>query len=250
VLFPGFVATAFGLAGIWHGRRFRRGETVLLYGGMTTLAFWASFGPGAGLYTVLYTTVPAFSWMRAPARFGLLVVFGLSVLAGGAIAVLLKQRRRGNLIAGTLVAAVIAELAVPFTWPKALPVEPVYRVLATLPSGPLIEMPFFERRPFYPRHALYMLASTSHWMPLVNGYSDYFPPDFAGKASALSPFPFPSAFRVLQRDQVRYALFHMNVYDKRTRGEVEARLDEFAPYLRTLYRDADTRLYEIIGFPP
>ena len=27
-------------------------------------------------------------------------------------------------------------------------------------------------------HAIYMLNSTAHWMPLVNGYSDYIPPDF------------------------------------------------------------------------
>jgi hypothetical protein len=250
VAFPGFVATAFGLAGLWFGHRFRRGETAVVYGGATILAFWASFGPAGGLYTVLYRTMPVFSWMRAPVRFGLLVDFGLSVLAGAAVAVLLERRRSANLVAAALVAVVVGELAVPFTWPHSPPVEPVYQVLAAQPPGPVIEMPFFERRPFYHRHAAYMLASTSHWMPLVNGYSDYFPPEFATKASALSPFPFPRAFKILRRDHVRYALFHLNVYNENTRRDVEARLDEFAPYLRPLYADADVRLYEIIGFPP
>jgi len=31
---------------------------------------------------------------------------------------------------------------------------------------------------------------------------------------------------------------------------VLARLKEFAPYLRPLYMDDYTRLYEIVGFPP
>jgi len=249
VAFPGFVAATLGIAGFWLARRFRRGEIVVLYGGAAILAFWASFGPVAGLYTVLYTTVPLFSWMRAPARFGLLVDFGLAVLAGGGLAVLFARHRRPNLIFAILAVAVVAELWVPFSWPKALPVEPAYRVLASQPFGPLIEMPFFERRMFYPRHAGYMLASTSHWMPLVNGYSDYFPPEFRGKASVLSPFPLPEAFRLLEREHVRYAMFHLNAYDEKTRNALRLRLDEFAPYLRPLYADTDVRLYEIIGSP-
>jgi hypothetical protein len=247
VVFPGFVTTTFGVAGLWLGRRSR--ETVAVYGGAAMLAFWASFGPAAGLYSVLYKRVPLFSWMRAPARFGLLVDFGVAVLAGVGLAVLFERRRRANLVFAALAAVTVAELIVPFRWPKALPIEPVYRVLAAQPSGPVIEMPFFERRMFFPRHASYMLASTSHWMPLVNGYSDYFSPEFRRDAVALSPFPFPEAFRILQRDHVRYAVFHLNAYDEQTRSALRVRLDQFAPFLRLLFADTDTQLYEIIGSP-
>ena len=110
-------------------------------------------------------------------------------------------------------------------------------------------MPFFERPAFYSRHTIYMLMSTAHWMPLVNGYSDYFPPTFEADARDLASFPFPPAFAAAKRLGVRYAMFHLNVYDAKTRVEVEARLTEFASYLRPLYTDADTRLYEIAGFP-
>jgi len=130
------------------------------------------------------------------------------------------------------------------------PVSPVYQHLSRLPPAPVVEMPFFERRAFYPRHTHYMLASTSHWMPLVNGYSDYTPPEFVQDARDLSPMPFPTAFRVVRRIGARYALFHLDVYDAKTRAEVEGRLTEFAQYLRPLYADSDERLYEIIGFPP
>src|SRR5439155_23815185 len=128
------------------------------------------------------------------------------------------------------------------------PEPPASHGLATPPQGPVIELPFFERRPFYQRHTTYMLASTAHWMPLVNGYSAYIPADFANRATALAPFPLPGAFTLLRHDRVRYAVFHLNVYDATTRREVESRLEEFAKYLDPLYVDADTRLYEIAQY--
>ena len=192
----------------------------------------------------------SFSWMRAPERFGVVVAFGLSVLAGAAVAVLLERRPRANLAAAALVAVVVVELAVPFTWPQALPVEPVYRVLAMQPPGPVIEMPFYYREVGLYRHAQYMLRSTAHWMPLVNGYSDYIPDDFLANVRTLASFPSRGAFKILEPPRVRYAVFHMYGYNTRNRNEVLTRLNEFAPYLRPLYIDDTLRLYEIVGVPP
>jgi hypothetical protein len=124
--------------------------------------------------------------------------------------------------------------------------SPAYQVLAQQPGGPVIELPFFERSRFYSRHTFYMLMSTTHWMPLVNGYSDYFPPDFAETAVALAPFPYPTAFDAAQRLGVRYAVVHLDGYDATTRAEVEERLRQFAGRLRPLYADEQTRLYEIL----
>jgi hypothetical protein len=179
-----------------------------------------------------------------------LVGFGLSVLAGAAVAVLLERRSRANLAAAVLAAVVVAELAVPFSWPQAPPVEPVYRVLAAQPPGPVIEMPFYYREVGLYRHAQYMLKSTSHWMPLVNGYSDYIPDDFLTNVRTLASFPSPGAFKILEPLRVRYAVFHMSGYNTRNRNEVLVRLNEFAPYLRPVYIDDTLRLYEIVGFLP
>ena len=57
------------------GHRGRRRDVVLLYSILTVAAAWASFGPAAGLYAVLYRLVPTFSFLRAPSRFGLVVSF-------------------------------------------------------------------------------------------------------------------------------------------------------------------------------
>jgi hypothetical protein len=250
VVFPGLLATVLGVAGIWLGRRLRRGEISVLYGGVTILAFWASFGPAAALYTLLYTTVPGFAWMRAPERFGLLVSFGLSVLAGAAVADLLARRRRATVAGVALAAAALAELAVPLEWPQAPSVEPVYRVLAAQPRGPIIEMPFYYPEVGLYQHTSYMLKSTAHWFPMVNGYSDYIPEDFMVNVHALAPFPSRDGFKVLEPNGVRYAVFHMYGYNAENRDDVLGRLKEFERYLRPLYVDDTLRLYEIIGFPP
>jgi hypothetical protein len=249
VAFPGFVVTALGIAGIWVATATRR-ELLVIYGGLTLLAFWASFGPAAGLYTALYKTIPAFGLLRAPGRFALVVAFGLAVLAGIAMSALLARVRRSTLI-GAMIAAVAAmELIVPLNLPDAQPVEPVYRVLATLPRGAVIEMPFFYPAVGLYQHTKYMVASTTHWMPLVNGYSDYIPPDFYEHVMTLAPFPSRPAFKVLEPNHVRYAVFHMYGYNDENRRDVLERLAEFAKYLRPLYEDRASRLYEIVGFPP
>lgn len=250
VLFPGILTSVSGLTAALIGWRSRYREIVFLYASMTILAVWVSFGPSARLYIVLYNALPPFALMRAPGRFGLIVAFGLAVLAGVALTLLLQRLKRPSLVAAAIAVVAIAELATPLRFPEADPLSPAYRTLAELPVGPVIEMPFFEQRIHFPRHALYMMNSTSHWMPLVNGYSDHIPPDFRANAPKISPFPYPTSFAMARRLGVRYAIFHMKMYDARTRAEVEGRLAEFSQYVRPLYVDADTRLYEITGFPP
>jgi hypothetical protein len=249
-VFPGVVASVFGIAGAWIARRQQAGELTLLYGGAAILAFWASFGPAAGLYSALYKVVPLFNWLRAPARFGLVVDFALSVLAGVGVSAMLSRARHASALAIVLALTAAGELVVPLNMPEVPVFEPVYRTLATLPRGPVIEMPFYYPEVGLYQHAIYMLKSTAHWMPLVNGYSDYIPPDFYANVHTLAPFPSRDAFRVLEPNHVRYAVFHMYGYNDENRHDVLTRLKEFQPYLRPLYIDEATRLYEIVGFPP
>jgi hypothetical protein len=252
-VFPGFVAAILGVVGVWVARRQQRGEVVLLYGGLAVLAFWTSFGPAAYLYSVLYTALPMFAWLRAPARFGIVVGFALSVMAGVAVSTLLRDvrdQRHATYAAFVLACVAAAELVVPLNWPEAPPVDKAYRMLAISPRGAVIEMPFYYPEVGLYQHAKYMLASTAHWMPLVNGYSDYIPPDFTDHVLTLAPFPSRDAFKLLEPGHVRYAVFHMYGYNTENRNDVLTRLKQFEPYLRPLYVDDSTRLYEIVGFPP
>jgi hypothetical protein len=250
VNFPGLIATVLGIAGIVLARSRREREIVFVYGGLVLLACWMSFGPGAGLYAVLYKTVPVLAWLRASSRFGLLVAFGLSVLAGLAVTILLSRVRYPTVTGAIVAVAAACELAVPLDFREVSAVAPVYRVLSTLPRGPVIEMPFYYRSVDFPQHVKYMLASTAHWMPLVNGYSDYTPADFVSNVMTLAPFPSRGGFKVLESGRVRYVVFHMYGYNAENRNDVLTRLKEFATYLRPLYIDNDTQLYEIVAYPP
>src|SRR5262245_56067375 len=59
-LFPGYVATIFGVAALVGGLRSRGRARLLwaIYGGFAVLAFWTSLGPSAGLYRVMYAMLP------------------------------------------------------------------------------------------------------------------------------------------------------------------------------------------------
>jgi hypothetical protein len=249
VLFPGFVATTLGMTGAWLAGAKRKIELLTIYGGLAVLACWTSFGPQAGLYRVLYYALPVFRWLRAPSRFGLLVVFGLAVLAGIGLSVMLPKNRKGTVTGAAIAVAAAGTLALTFPMTEAPALPPVYRVLQILPRGPLIEMPFFYPEVGLFRHTIYMLNSTSHWMPLVNGYSDYIPADFRQNVMTLAPFPSRDAFKILEPLGVRYAIFHWYSYNQQNRHDVTVRLKEFENYLRPLYEDEETRLYEIVGFP-
>jgi hypothetical protein len=264
VLFPGVLAIVLGIVGIamcWRrdpapaALRDDR-ETLILYGSLGLLAFWGSFGPPAGLYTVLYRVVPLFTFLRAPSRFGLLVVFVLSILAAVALARIISMERSTDralhprrLIAAAFAIVAIAELnVIPFPWERALPVSTNYRVLASMPRAVVAEFPFYGERIAFPLHAQYMVFSTTHWMPLVNGYSDYIPQDFREAAFVLNSFPSTDTFEILEKRRVRYVGIHWDMYGPRAE-EIRTKLKDFTQYLRPLASDERMSLYEILAFP-
>jgi hypothetical protein len=111
-------------------------------------------------------------------------------------------------------------------------------------------MPFWYLDFMFPRHSYYMLQSTSHWYPIVNGYSDYLPPDFFEHVKVLPAFPSHDAFKVLEANHVRYAIFHRYWYSNETWATVTPRMKEFERYLRPIFKGEGTELYEIVSFPP
>lgn len=250
VLFPGFVALVAGIAGLAIGlrRTGREREVAILYGALGGIACWASFGPSAGLYTLMYRTIPPFTLMRAPARFGIVVTLTLAVLAGIAIAHWLKRLPSATLIGFGLALLTAGELAIPLRFRQVPPESDVYTLLAKQPVGPVIELPFHADRNLFPA-ATYMLSSTTHWMPLINGYSDYIPPDYLEAAPVLRTFPSREAFERLNDRRPRYAVFHFDVYSPEERQATLSRIQEFAPYLRQLYSHGETLLYEVNGWP-
>ena len=249
VTFPGFIATGLGVASLWVARKRFGGELFAIYGGLIVLAAWASFGPAGGLYAWLYRALPLFTWLRAPARLGLIVVMGMAALTGLSVAAILDRVRSRAAVAIALGLLAIAELKVSSNLREVEPFDPVYRTLATLPPGPVVELPFYYVRGMFPLHTQYMLNSTTHWMPLVNGYSDHIPQDFFDNVMTLAPFPTPAGMKLLEPGHVRYAVFHLGGYIPENRRDVETRLKQLEDYFRPLYVSENTRLYEIVAYP-
>src|SRR5712692_636009 len=122
VLFPGFVAMIGGAAGLAIGVRTPRlREAAVLYGALGGFACWASFGPAAGLYTLLYRIIPPFTLMRAPSRFGIVVTLALAVLAGIAVRHWLAQVRYPTVVGVGMALLTAGELAIPLRFQEVPP---------------------------------------------------------------------------------------------------------------------------------
>ena len=251
VLFPGFVAVILGAAGIvLAARRSQHRETALLYGSLGVLALWSSFGPRAGLYRVLYY-LPTFSFLRAPSRLGLVVTLVLALFACFSLrAILARVPTRLRVVAAAVaIAAAIADVAVfPIRWVDAPAIPDGYAALARHARGTLAEFPFYGERIAFPLHAQYMLFSTAHWLPMVNGYSDVIPADFRHDAPILDSFPSPDAFAALARHRVRYIAVHWDMYAGR-QDEIRQRLERYRDDLNPLASNDRMTLYEVIKYP-
>ncbi len=260
VLFPGFVASTGALAAclLALGRRAEGAgaltaaerDAVGFYSLLVALALWLSFGPDFGLYRFAYRVIPGWSLLRAPSRFGVLVALGLSTLGGIGAAALLRPRKHPALLAAAISLVACVELAaIPWDARDALPVPMAYRVLATLPPGAVAQFPFFYRPIDFHRHSIYMLYSTAHWHPLVNGYSDYVPDDFKQMVIPVSSFPAWEAFGILRARGVRYVVFHLDLYDYRSREKLLDRIERYREFLRPIVQHGNVWLYEIVKWP-
>lgn len=180
--------------------------------GIVGLAWWLSLGPTPmalgraielpGVYDVLRTYVPGYDGLRVPARWGIVVAFGLAVLGGLALRNL-DRRRWGGAACAALVVVCLADArfapmpmnrvpVVNSVLPPARRVYPaarrptVYGEVGETPADAvLVELPL--GRPEYDSRAMYY--STMHGRHLVNGYSGYYPPRYQRLIFLLSDVP-------------------------------------------------------------
>jgi len=146
--------------------------------------------------------------------------------------------------------AVLELASMPVAWFDAPPVYHAYQMLKVLPRAPVAEFPFFWRRRGLARHSYYMLNSTQHWQPLLNGYSNYIPPDFMWMLPHLETFPARHPFDILVDRGVRYVIFHLQLYNAGSRDDVLRRIETYRAHLRPLVQEDDVWLFEIVDWPP
>ena len=211
-LFPGFVVVILAVLGLFGARR--RLEFSLA-GGMAlliALGVTLSFGPdGPGwLYTTIHRYIFGFQAIRVPARFVVLVAFGLAVLSGfgmrsltGESATAQISSHYGKLLAGMLLALTFLEYL-----PGPLPsVDPP--LLHTAEGRWLVDAPqggAVLYLPLYPdkRNTPVMLESLEHGRPI--GHSGSRPPFFLALVDSMQQFPVADSLWALHDLSVRYVI--------------------------------------------
>jgi hypothetical protein len=220
--FPGFVVIALTLFALWQtlssptaakvesAMLARRRVLMLL--AIAGVGMILSLGIHTPVYRWVYAVFPPMHGLRAAARFGVLFLFGLSVLAGLGLAALRARHpgRRSLVAAIALVAlANVEALRAPFVYRRFAGIPGIYRLLATEPGVVLAEVPFYPRRAVF-ENGEYVLNSTAHWQPLMNGYSGYTPPSYSAYADVFWYFPREHAIQAMRRAGVTHVMVHLD----------------------------------------
>jgi len=93
-------------------------------------------------------------------------------------------------------------------------IPPIYDMLAAAPADAvLVELPFPPARANGP-NAAYMVASTRHWRPLLNGYSGFVPASYRRRAESLAAFPGGDTVDELIADGVTHIMIHTRRWNR------------------------------------
>lgn len=245
-LFLGWIAVALAILGAIDivtrslqssGEDCRDARIALFFVALAMLGVWLSLGPAGGRVSpfALMSAVPGVSLFRAPARFALLVMIAVAVLAAVGLARSLEQMEAGGL--RRLVPPVVAAIAVLMLleWrvvtsvmrAEPLPVPAIYESLNRLPPGPVMSLPDYSAGPEWYFSADYLLFATTHWRPIVNGYGRSVPPAQPAIIAKLSSFPSPDAAALARTLGVRYFIVHTERLRSATAAEAAQRSPDF-----------------------
>jgi hypothetical protein len=218
---------------------------------------------GLGPFALLRDHVSVFSNIRATGRAGIFVAFALALLAGTALQSLKRPRLMSGLaLAAFLIEARIAPIPAPswtnvidsaetpprvYAWLKE---QPAGTIVAELPARPAGD---FARPAFH--DSIYMVWSTLHWQPLVNGFAGAETPRVQRFRATAPSFPEPESLEVMKEAGVRYVVVHLRGYGPNQRERLEARTAEMHDRLREVARfsngdrlDVDVDVvYELLG---
>jgi len=246
-LFPGAATIALAVAGAWPPLTAPR--LAIIAAGV--VAFDGSLGLNGILYRALYRWVAPLHSIRVPARFAILVVFTLALLAGTGAARLMSWFSGTN---GRIVtAACLTALIVCDAWPHSDRL-PVWRsppsVYAALPQrgSLLFEFPVHSPADRFSENLPYMYFSVWHWRPMVNGYSGFIPTSYDRLLQRVSTFPDAASLKYLESVGVTHIALHCRLWEPDVCASTMARLDATAR-LRRLARaewyGAPSTLYEL-----
>jgi hypothetical protein len=240
-LFPGVAALALAAVAVIRGIAWRdpRARMCLVFG---ICGVMLSFGTGLPGYGWLYQTVPLFQAVRAVSRFGYLGTMAVGFLAAFGIADLRSRLTPGRWPAAAvllLTLLALEPLVAPIHFTPFAGVSPLYESLASDPGAVVVELPMPGGFGWF-GNAHYMINSTRHWRPMLNGYSGFAPASFHEHTQALATFPAPAAVAALKTFGVSHVFLHIDGYTEEQRAIIDA-----SPQLSRLASNEDIVLYRV-----
>ena len=211
-----------GLALLSLRRAPKNRRLILGYVALALGAWLVALGPEVRLFG--HSLLPGpFAWLRefevfrmirVPARASVFLALGVSMLAGFGLDRIRRTGWRVLLAALALLEAAAAPLnvvAADRCTDASAPVPAVYAWLAGQPgNGAVIELPILPNDGLFQRprfdDSVYLLRSTAHWKPLVNGYAGVEPAEYARVREIMKDFPSESSIALLRSLGVEHVI--------------------------------------------
>ncbi len=237
-------------------------RVVLGYAALALCAVLVALGPEVRLFGTTLFPGPfallrefeVFRMIRVPARASVFLALALSMLAGFGLDRLKRRAAQVALLVMALLETTVAPLNVVaadrclnafdspppvYAWLAAQPGDDAVIELPILPNDGLFQRPRFD-------DSVYLLRSTLHWKPLVNGYAGTEPEGYRLVRDAMRDFPSGASMALLRSLNVRHIIVHLRGFGPNRRQALEDRLPGFAAELRVSARFDDDLALELI----
>jgi len=249
---PGFLGVLVASFAVWMMVRPREGAQwtgrARIYLILAIVGAAMSLGPtvfagqtalASGIYPA---HLPPFNLLRASARFGVLYVLGIAVLAAYGYVLITQRlgpRTRIMAAAATLVLVNVELFAAPLALQRVPRVPEVYTWIARAPAGAVVEFPIHD-------NVWSLYWSLFHRQPLVNGYGLVAPPAYARLADPddLSPEMIEELRATFH---ARYVVINTAMYDGAAAARLAGNLARSAELLRPVEDLGRRRVFEITG---
>jgi hypothetical protein len=248
-VFLGWIATTMALAGataLVLRREWVRAGVAL---SCVLVGLVLSFGPSATTGEIerlsafgLFASIPGMSGFRVPARFALVVLFGVSVLAAEAARTLAQAARSSSILLIVLWPVMLAEwyvISMPGGRPAPMEIPAIYRTAEVRSARALVSLPDYRATYEWWAGGDYLYYSTAHWRPIVNGFGRSEPPEHPHVISYMKAFPGPNNARKMRELGIEYLIVHGARYpggvEVPVRAAVESGEYELAQQIGTDY---------------
>jgi hypothetical protein len=265
-LFPGVVIPGIIVAGVVGlcRRRTAPSRVAIGLGALAVASALIALGPEirvanqtlfAGPFEGLRETIPAFRFIRVTTRASVFIALALPLLAARALQ---PVAQRHAWVAGLAILALAEGAIAPIpsaAWARVVdtsqPPPPVYRWLAAQPGdAAIVELPMlrndgrFSRPAFH--ESVYMVYSTLHWRPLVNGYAGIEPKRYRVVRDLLRRFPSEASLRSLRAVGVRYVILHWEGYGPNKTRRLRRELPRVEEWLAPVAQFGNDSVYELL----